>query len=68
MNDLTRKTMSLTIEQYERLRHYSRLGESFSDCIGRIIDYAESKGMTRETLYRDRNIPAPSVSGNRKAQ
>ena len=67
--DLDRKNVSLSLRTYERLKAYGRLGESFSDAVDRIIDYAENRGMTRESLYKgDAIIPATPVKSNRTKQ
>jgi len=50
--DLERKNVSLSLRTYDRLASYGRLGESFSMALDRVLDYAESKGMTRDTLYK----------------
>lgn len=55
----TRKNVALEIRVYERVKEYGRAGESFSSCIDKVIDFAESKGMTREMLYKphkERNV------------
>jgi hypothetical protein len=57
--DLDRKNVSLSLVTYERLASYGRLGESFSMALDRILDFAESKGLTRDALYKppkERNV------------
>ena len=48
--ELIRKNLSIHLETYDRLKGYGRLGDSFSDVIDNIIDFAELKGLTSDSL------------------
>lgn len=48
--ELVRKNLSIHIGTYERLKSYGQLGDSFSDVIDYIVDFAEAKGLTPVSL------------------
>lgn len=52
VKELERKSMAIKLDTYSRLQYYGMLGDSYSDVIDYIIDYAESKGLTREELMK----------------
>lgn len=42
--------MSVHLDTHERIQSWGRLSDSFDDVINLVFDFAESKGMTRDTL------------------
>jgi hypothetical protein len=48
--ELTRKNVSVHLDTYDRLKAYGLFGDSYTDLIDRILDYAESRGLSPETL------------------
>ena len=55
--ELTRKNVSVHLDTYERIKKYGRLGDSYTDLIDRILDYAEQRGLTPETLRTENKRP-----------
>lgn len=47
---IQRKNMSVHLDTHERIQSWGRLSDSFDDVINLVFDFAESKGMTRDTL------------------
>ena len=54
-SDLNRKNVSVHLDTYERLGYYGGINDSYSDVIDAVIDFSESKGMTRDSLQKFRN-------------
>lgn len=54
-SDDNRRNVSVQLPTYWRLSKYGTINDSFSGLIDAIMDYAESKGMTKDTLlaFRD---------------
>lgn len=49
-SELNRKNVSVHLDTYDRLAEYGSVNDSFTEVIRIVLDYAESKGMTRDTL------------------
>lgn len=49
-SDANRKNVSVHIPTYERLAAYGGINDSFTVVIEAIVDFAESKGMTKDAL------------------
>jgi hypothetical protein len=49
-SDDNRRNVSVQLPTYWRLTKYGTINDSFSGVIEAIVDYAESKGMTKDSL------------------
>jgi predicted CopG family antitoxin len=54
-SDLNRKNVSVRLDTYERLKSYGGISDAYSDVIDAIMNFAESKGMTRDSLEKFRD-------------
>ena len=48
--DLNRKNISIHLDTYARLGSYGTINDSYSEVVDLIIDFAESRGMNKESL------------------